>query len=127
MQKSIKPKSIKPTELQNQIIIYSKNWYKRSDNILDDIRYLMGKYSGTELEYISDRDAMCVIIETFETFVADYDRIDALKNMLGMTWGGCFKDFKYKPEEYMIGKLATIDGKYVDMSEKYEIDFRVKG
>lgn len=40
----------------NHLILYAKNWYKRSDNMLDDVRKIMAHRCAMDVKYMSDHD-----------------------------------------------------------------------
>jgi len=114
------PNRIPATGITNQIIIYSKNWYGISDRgVISDLQEIICKFCL--LDKCSERDAMELLISTFEQYVKEHDRIDGLQEILVPFFTS--SAYLRKPENIMIGKLGIILGEYVDMSKK--MDFKV--
>lgn len=111
----------KASGLMNQVIIYSKGWYKHSANSINDIRKIIAKVTACHPSYISENCAKEVIIRAFETYVSTYDRIEAVMKSLGVK--KLFPNQEPDPYDFMLGSLSIIKGEYVDMDEKIDISF----
>ena len=109
----------------NQIIIYSKHWYGRSGDVIEDLRKMLAVYTGNDIEHLSEGDIWQILTATFEEFVPLWTRQDALFDMLGKKWAGWADMLQRPPESIMVGCLAIIKGKYVDMSK--QLDFFLDG
>jgi len=115
-------KQEKADGIQNQILIYAKNWYGSTNDAIKDIRVIISQYTGCELKYINDKDAQANIIGAFETYCPTYDRIEALMTGLGVK-----KLFtNHQPDIYdlMLAKLSCTLGSCVDMEKKLDISFK---
>jgi len=108
------------TGLSQQIILYAKHWYGSSGDTIADIKTLMSLYSGTDEGFISEGDIREHIVDTFVNYVSNpHDLKEGIINALG--WGfmaHLHQQYKTKPEDFFLGKLAIIKGKYVDLSKK---------
>ena len=113
----------KATGIQNQILIYSKNWYGSTNNAIEDIRAIMANYSGCHISYINDKDAQANIIGAFETYCPTYARIEALMTGLGVK--KLFPNHQPNIYDLMLSKLSITLGKYVNMDEKLDISFKI--
>jgi hypothetical protein len=103
-----------PSTIQQNIILYAKGWYGRSGNIIDDLCKILSELTAVTYEYYSKADAMELLIHTFEEYVNENQRIDAMKH--------CFvyptNDLLHlEMEQAMIGKLSIVSGRYVDLKE----------
>lgn len=111
----------KATGAINQVIIYSKHWYKSSEEgVIEDVRKLLAKYSKTDLEYISPKDAKEVIIYAFSDYVTKHDLREGILDVLKVKWEGWSDVLQRDPYDIMIGKLSIIEGKYVDIEKKMD-------
>ena len=108
--------------IQNQILIYSKNWYGSTNNAIEDIRAIMANYSGCHISYINDEDAQANIIGAFETYCPTYDRIEALMTGLGVK--KLFPNREPNIYDLMLAKLSCTLGDCVDMTKKLDISFK---
>jgi len=111
----------------NQIIIYSKHWYGRTGNVIDDLKRLFAEYTGNPIDHISERDIWEILTATFEEFVPLPARQEALFDMLGKKWIGWAECLNRTPEQIMIGKLTICKGEYVDMSKKMDFSLKTIG
>lgn len=59
-----KDKSIPELERWNQVILYSKNWFKRT-NVIEDLKTLISKLCGIDREYETLKDVSYVVTEVF--------------------------------------------------------------
>lgn len=109
----------------NQVIIYSKHWYGRTDNIIDDLKRLLAEYTGNNIDIISEHDIWQILTATFEEFVPLYARQEALFEMLGKKWAGFAEYLNRTPEQIMVGNLTICKGECADMSKK--MDFSLDG
>lgn len=101
-----------------QVILYSKGWYGRSGKgAIHDLMRLLAKYSNSDLEYISEKDAWEILCRTAGDCVSRFDIGEALYETVGGKWKG-FID--RKPENVLIGKISIVDGGYVDMADKMD-------
>lgn len=101
-----------PNSFDHHILLYAKNWYKESGNIIEDLKVLLAKYAGLDLEYITDRDIRECLANCFAKYCPECDRGRAIQEMLGWSWAN-FRVTR-TPEQIMIGLLAIAEGKYVD-------------
>jgi len=109
----------------NQILLYSKGWYGKSGNIIEDIRTLVSKYCGLEPRYVSERDIFDLLASTFSECVHnEFEITEAIMEMTGKKWLGFNLNLNRKPEEVLVGKISIVDGGFVDMSKKIE-GFRI--
>lgn len=102
-----------------QILLYAKNWYGKSGNIIEDLKILFTEWSDIPTEFITDRDIHTLLVDAFVEYVSlkPFDHKEALQEMLGWRWGRSNSALSdRKPEEVMIGKLSVVDGKYVNKS-----------
>ncbi len=42
--------------------LYSKNWYKQSDDKIEDLKLIMANYTGLNVKYITERDTKSKLI-----------------------------------------------------------------
>ena len=114
--KLIKEKA--PTDFKQQIILYSKEWYNKSENPIDDLKILLKKYSG----YIgpgSESIVKKILAETFATYAHPRDIKEAILEML--EWN-VFPPIKSQtPESIMLSKLSIISGAFVDVDQKLDV------
>lgn len=103
-----------PDTFDHHILLYAKGWYKKSGNIIEDLKKLLSKYAGLYPDHIYEGEIKRCLVDCFAKYCPDYERGEAIQEMLGWKWGnnGVVKD--RKPEEVMIGKLSIAEGKYVD-------------
>jgi len=121
MNKNITPLS----GITNQILLYAKGWYGKSLDNIADIKKIISKYCGLEIEYIPDNDVWELLASTFSECVKkDFEVKEAILEMLGKHMGGG-KIFNRPPEKVIIGKLSIADGGYVTMTEKMS-DFKIE-
>ena len=116
-------KEIKKSEgVDNQIIIYAKHWYKSSKKgAVEDVRLLLEKWCEHDVPEV---DAKEMIVRCFAQYVSGSHMEEALVHVMGIkNWP--FNGYDVDPYEIMIGKLAIIDGGFVDMSKKIP-DFCLK-
>jgi hypothetical protein len=78
---------------------------------------LLAEYSGSDLEYITERDAWECLCFAFGEYAGRFEICEALYETIGGKWDG-FNLGKRKPEEVLIGKLSVCDGKCVDPTKK---------
>jgi nitrate reductase alpha subunit len=73
------------SDLSKNIVLYSKNWYKKSDNHIQDLKTLVSKLCALDIKYISDCDIYNEVADTFVEVCnqRDYRRL--------------LQDFFYKP------------------------------
>ena len=106
------------TGLANQVIIYAKNWYGSSDNIIEDIKKLTCHFCALRPEQTSDKEVWRILTTTFSDYVTnEFDRREALLHILSRHLGAN-PSFVPSPEEAMIGALSITEGGTVDMSKK---------
>jgi hypothetical protein len=110
------------TGVDNQIILYAKHWYGRSDNIINDLKEVICKCCW--LDSVSDRDVMELLSRTFSVYCTEHDRSEGLFEMLGWKWKGFSENLQRTPEQVMIGKLSIVKGEYVNKAEMMD-DFKV--
>jgi hypothetical protein len=67
--------------INTHIIRYGKNHYGKSNNILDDLRILISKWSGIDQCYITDRDIMECVSDVWNAFAKKHQRIEFLKEV----------------------------------------------
>jgi hypothetical protein len=53
------------TELAQHIVLYSKGWYKKSPNHIEDLKTLLSKYSLLDIKYVSDCDIYNIVADAF--------------------------------------------------------------
>ena len=111
----------------NQIIIYSKHWYGRTGNVIDDLKRLFAEYTGNPIDHISECDMWQILTATFEEFVPLCARQEALFDMLGKKWIGYAEYLTRTPEQIMVGNLAISNGECVDMSKKMDFSLKTIG
>lgn len=102
-----------PRTFENQIILYAKGWYKKSDDVMDDLKTLLSEYIGQEA---SLNDVKSILCTCFGKYCPEHDRGEAIAEMLGWSWRSAFFEGR-TPEQVMVGKLAIADGLYVDTDE----------
>lgn len=106
-----------------QVILYAKGWYGRSDKgSIHDLKLLLAKYSSLDLHYVSNRDAWEILCRTFGDCVTGFDVGEALFETVGGKWDN-FTPCQRKTEDVLLGKISQVDGKYVDMTKK--MDYRL--
>jgi hypothetical protein len=101
-----------PQSFDHHILLYAKHWYKRSGNILEDLRVLLAEYSGNGLKLTSESDVKECLCNCYAEYAPMYNRGRALQEMLG--WGWVMPMGGRTPEQIMLSQLCTIEGKYVD-------------
>ena len=104
-----------PQNFDHHILLYAKHWYKKSNNIIRDLRVLLAEYSGSYYKHITEDDVREALANCFAKYGLEHERGRAIQEMLG--WGWCNPIFNRTPEQVMIGQLAIAKGKYVDPSE----------
>lgn len=94
------------TDIDKQIILYSKKWFKRTD-IITDLKVMISNWSGSELKWTTEHDVYWMVSEAFAKSVSTDNRI--------LIW--FLKDDLYRYEETieikemikrMIGKMAIL-------------------
>ena len=104
-----------PQNFDHHIILYAKNWYKKSGDILEDLRTLLCEYGLLEPKYVSDSNIREALANCFAKYAPEYDRGRWIQEMLG--WD-LFNPLKPRtPEEVMLGALSITEGKYVDPTQ----------
>lgn len=63
------------------IILYSKGWYTRSANVVDDMRVLVAERCGLEREHVSDADLWHVLVGCLERHCDRRDMQDILDEL----------------------------------------------
>lgn len=106
--------------ITNQVIIYAKNWYGKTDDPIADLKEIICKCCELKPEHVSDADVKMSIIRAFEKYAREYDRIEALERGLGLN---SIDILNYNIYKGMLGKLSIILGKYVNMDEKLDMSF----
>lgn len=102
-----------PRTFENQIILYAKHWYKRTENgVLADLKVLLSEYIGQDA---SLQDVKQILCSCFAKYCPEYARAEAIQDMLGWSWLGNYAN--RTPAEIMLGKLSICKGKYVDTDE----------
>ena len=104
-----------PQNFYHQILLYAKNWYKRSDNIIEDLKVLLSEYGMIPLECISDHDIYEALAGCFAEYCPPYEMREAIQKLAGWHWWKPQNELK--PEEVMLGKLSIAKGKYVDPTQ----------
>ena len=104
-----------PRTFDHHILLYAKNWYKRSENIVADLRVLLCEYSALYPEHVSDNDIRRLLCGCWNEYAPWFNKDEQLQEMLGWSW---YNNFRQRtPEEIMIGSLSIAEGKYVDPTE----------
>jgi len=101
-----------PQTFDHHILLYAKNWYKRSGDILKDLKILLEEYTGN---LMSDSDVRECLCNCYSQYAPMFDRGRDLQAML--KWGWYFQMCNRTPEEIMIGSLSIAEGKYVDPTQ----------
>ena len=108
----MKSKTEVPDTFDHHILLYAKNWYKKSGNIIEDLRILLAKYSGTDVDFITPNLVRECLVSCFNDYAPCYNKDRALLEMLKWGWTGQISS--RTPEEVMLGSLSIAEGKYVD-------------
>lgn len=120
--------SCKPLDgFEQHVVLYSKGWYGKKNNIIEDLKILLAKYAGLELAYISERDIFQMLITTYIQVTNElsiYQKTEWLMEITGKKWGYPFNEkFNRKPEEVLLGAISVCDGEFVNTSELFKITF----
>jgi hypothetical protein len=116
-------KSLHPTynTLDNQIIMYAKRQYGKSNSksfthaecLYKDLRFLIGEWTGCGYDLMKDGDVNSALISAFvHCGMYDSNEQDALAEMLGWKWGrndGVLSD--RPPICAMLGAMSIAKGK----------------
>ena len=107
-----------PSTIEQNIILYAKGWYGRGEEVIDDLCKVLSALTAITYERYSKADAMELLIHTFEGYVNENARIDAMKH--------CFvyptNDILHVEMKHaMIGKLSILDGEFVDIKEAVSV------
>ncbi|MEN6622932.1 MAG: hypothetical protein ABFD50_15460 [Smithella sp.] len=98
-------------DFRNHIILYSKGWYKKSDNPIKDIKQLLSKWCEIEVEYIPDIDIYTFLVDTFNDVTPNnIDKTRWMLEMMGIHWTG-------KPrakELVLLGAISCCEGHHCD-------------
>jgi hypothetical protein len=103
-----------PDNFDHHILLYAKNWYMKSGNIIEDLKILLANYSGTHVRDISEGDIKECLADCFAKYCPECERGKAIQEMLGWGW---YLISNRTPQEVIIGKLGITEGKYVDPTQ----------
>jgi len=130
-------KSLHPTygSLENQIIMYAKGQYGKSNSkdftreecLYKDLRFLIGEWTGCGYDCIGIGDVNNVLVHAFVTCgILTVHRVQAITEMLGWQWGrgnGVLSD--REPICVMLGQMSIVKAKWVYMPQKLKgINFK---
>lgn len=93
----------------NHLLLYAKSWYKRSDDVVEDIRKIMAHRAGMETKFVSDGTLWGLMIHAFLKYVEPRD-IERLMEDL-FKGPGCGFDPVCplsRAVESMLGKLSIV-------------------
>lgn len=110
----------KATGLSNQIILYAKHHYGKSNDIYKDIYHLIMKYCG---HVPSKNDVLEAIIFTYAHYGTE-NKIEVYRALREALIPDPI--LNRKPIEILLGHLAITSGEIVDMSQKENFNFRKK-
>jgi len=104
--------------IDNQIILYAKNWYGRSENIIEDIKTIISK--ECYIDHVTDYDVYQCLCNVFAEYATKNPVIcsQTIMELIGKYFINC-----RKPEQIIIGQLSIIDGEFVNMKEKKDYKF----
>ena len=54
--------------------LYAKNWYKKSD-VFKDLIIILGEYTGTDVEYLTNSDVICMMLSIVHPIVAKKEQV----------------------------------------------------
>ena len=106
-----------PQSFDHHILLYSKNWYKKSGDVIADLRILLAEYAGLTIELVSEISIKECLADCWTKYCPEFEKGKALQEMLGWTWHHYHPSWNRTPERIMIGTLANAEGKYVDPSK----------
>jgi hypothetical protein len=130
-------KSLHPTygDLDNQIIMYAKNQYGKSNSkafthtecLYKDLRFLIGAWTGMSYDCTTNGDVNSCLISAFvHCEMYPNDKQEALSEMLGWRWGrndGPLSD--RDPICVMLGKMSITKAKWIYLPQKIKgINFK---
>lgn len=101
-----------PKTFDHHILLYSKNWYEKSGDIIADLQVLLEAYSVAKP---SERMVKECLANCWAKYCPDFERGRALQDMLG--WGWLSPEFRLTPEQIMMGTMGCCEGKYVDPTQ----------
>lgn len=104
-----------PQSFDHHILLYSKNWYKKSDDPIADIKQLLAQYAWLEYQNISDIEVRQLLADCWVKYCPEFERGKALQEMLGWHWYSGV--MKRTPEQIMLGTMSCCEGKYVDPTQ----------
>lgn len=111
-------RQIPATGATNQVIIYAKHWYGKTDKgAVVDIQTLMKRYSACPM---SEGNAKELIIGAFAAYGDRHGMREGLLNAMGLgvkAW----LNMEIDPYAEMVAQLAIIKGKFVDMPELLDL------
>ena len=105
-----------PNTFAHHVILYAKNWYGQSGNVISDLKELLSVYSNMSIDYIHDRDVLEVLVSTFAEYVHKFELSDGIYEMVY----GKYQQ-KRTPEQIMVGKISTILGEYCDPCKRLPV------
>ena len=54
--------------------LYAKNWYKKS-GVFKDLIIILGEYTGTDIEYLTNSDVICMMLSIVHPIVAKKEHV----------------------------------------------------
>jgi hypothetical protein len=110
-------------EFHNHILLYSKNWYGHSTNVLADLKVLISRIANLEIDFISDRDVRTFLVKMFNEYVQNpYERNEGMMEMLGWKWGRNENEMIQDRDaaSVILGKLCMTKNDQVDICKKFD-------
>ncbi len=69
------------SELSGHIILYSKNWYRKTDNHTQDLKQFLSKWGLQDIQYIRDADIYDIVSEAFVESCDERNYLELLKRL----------------------------------------------
>jgi hypothetical protein len=63
---------MKKTNPYSHFYLYAKNWYRKSDDVIFDLKNILSNYTGVDFKYLSERDVRVILLEISKKEIIEY-------------------------------------------------------